>query len=780
VSRRRVFYILISAFFFAFSSKFVTTQQLNTDLIIVNTNLITNYKFKDKKKPASCVMKQQTTDNNSCNAEPCESSLFNSMESFEEEKLKNKSHENISNQNVDEEIANLPPISMPDTIQQQSEVNFIGPPDAQVTATNQQSEANIIRPPHVQVTATNQSEAASQTLQLIKNSKTNQNNRQTTNPQTGRPSPFLRQPMTLKSTHGYVQPVLDDGQKSKPPHNSQKDDDKQPWRTGELITFKKYGHQYTVPIKAVAGDVMIVEIEDEEDSDGTIRMQEIEIRKKNASRSRDLIINFLPDDLDEPALYRLFSQHGKVVQATIMKDSNGMQRGFGFIKYETHAAAARAVQRLNGLKIFYKQIKVSFCLPGGSKADCNLFVGTLPQNYHEIDIYNLFKNYGPILDIRLLRYPSKRSKRCGFVRLSLEKNACRAISELDGKIIGGNKLVVKKAKRNPEKDRRKKKAENTIVSSGWTTATTAHETVHSPNYSNLNMNKAPYENEHNRYLADPAKSYNPPEFSANDYQDWNKSYFDRNSESLGNSYMPYGVDSFAPAYSSSNYQNWNSFEEEAEYLNRPDSNRISIGDIPPSDFDNTYGSPISGLPCPIPNLSSYQPQISSADSENAISPLKTIDKCPQCGAKNQFYYPDNGSKVSVKCHECKYSFVSNISKLLTGTPMSTPHISSSTSLPSMGSFVNPVEPLVVEATSKYDLPPETLQWNINDVSNWIGNLGLKKYSHKFKEEGIDGKTLLDDVDVKLLCDVFELPKLYAKKIMHAISAFSYRHNKTKR
>ena len=96
--------------------------------------------------------------------------------------------------------------------------------------------------------------------------------------------------------------------------------------------------------------------------------------------------------------------------------------------------------------------------PGSESADVgeeadgsgNLYVGNLPFNAGKDDIGNIFKPYGEVKDIRMVK--DRRSKRFkGYAFVEMDANgAAAAIKHLDGTDYAGRTLRVNEAKRKEE------------------------------------------------------------------------------------------------------------------------------------------------------------------------------------------------------------------------------------------------------------------------------------------------------------------------------------------
>ena len=169
------------------------------------------------------------------------------------------------------------------------------------------------------------------------------------------------------------------------------------------------------------------------------------------SSRTNLIINYLPQNLTESELFKMFVTIGTVTNCKIMRDfrvrfifssscfsrsliilpirlQTGYSYGFGFVNYQKADDAIRAIQTLNGLQIQNKRIKVSYARPPGEdRKETNLYVTNLPRylskNFRlsfydcnivknhpfnnrdvtEEEISNIFSAHGNIVQMNLLK-----------------------------------------------------------------------------------------------------------------------------------------------------------------------------------------------------------------------------------------------------------------------------------------------------------------------------------------------------------------------------------------
>src|SRR5262245_28053263 len=76
-----------------------------------------------------------------------------------------------------------------------------------------------------------------------------------------------------------------------------------------------------------------------------------------------------------------------------------------------------------------------------------LYVGNLPYNTTAEDLKSLFSQFGEIVDVKLISdFATGRSKGFGFVELSDNSSAAKAVSELNGKDYQGRPLRVSEAR----------------------------------------------------------------------------------------------------------------------------------------------------------------------------------------------------------------------------------------------------------------------------------------------------------------------------------------------
>jgi len=152
----------------------------------------------------------------------------------------------------------------------------------------------------------------------------------------------------------------------------------------------------------------------------------------SAQRRRNLIVNYIPSHLQEDQLYDLFATVGPIKSLRIMRNADGTGKGYGFVEYQHQSDAIQAIEEFDGKAMKNKNLKVAFARPGGSREGCNLFVKNLPNSWTTEKLQEVFRRYGDLLECRVLSTNDRQSRRCGFVRFDLPRDAQSALREMNG------------------------------------------------------------------------------------------------------------------------------------------------------------------------------------------------------------------------------------------------------------------------------------------------------------------------------------------------------------
>ncbi|PIN26933.1 Polyadenylate-binding protein (RRM superfamily) [Handroanthus impetiginosus] len=180
-------------------------------------------------------------------------------------------------------------------------------------------------------------------------------------------------------------------------------------------------------------------------------------REKAEPNFRSLYVNNLDEGITEDFLKDKFSEHGKVSSAFVMKHKNGKSKGFGFVNFDSHEAAKKAMEALNGKLIGTKNLYVSGWRKKAERTkhfrhkcsdQCkesktsNLYVKNLDACVDDRTLQELFNGYGNVISAKVVRNGDGVSKGFGFVRFSCPYEAQKALNSLNGAEVAGRTLHV--------------------------------------------------------------------------------------------------------------------------------------------------------------------------------------------------------------------------------------------------------------------------------------------------------------------------------------------------
>ncbi|EPS98547.1 hypothetical protein FOMPIDRAFT_1126356 [Fomitopsis schrenkii] len=180
----------------------------------------------------------------------------------------------------------------------------------------------------------------------------------------------------------------------------------------------------------------------------------------------NVYVKNLDPEVNDEEFYDLFGQFGTVTSAVIQKDDEGRSRGFGFVNYEAHDDAQKAVETLHdndykGRKLFvtraqkkaereeelrksYEQAKMEKM---SKYQGVNLYIKNLEDDIDDERLRGEFEPFGTITSAKVMRDEKGTSKGFGFVCFSSPDEATKAVAEMNNKMIGSKPLYVSLAQR---------------------------------------------------------------------------------------------------------------------------------------------------------------------------------------------------------------------------------------------------------------------------------------------------------------------------------------------
>ncbi|XP_072569131.1 embryonic polyadenylate-binding protein-like isoform X5 [Paramormyrops kingsleyae] len=175
------------------------------------------------------------------------------------------------------------------------------------------------------------------------------------------------------------------------------------------------------------------------------------------------------EDVDDEKLKEVFSEYGRTLSVRVMMDERGRSRGFGFVNFESHEDAQKAVEQMNGKELSGRVIYVGRAQKrlerqGELKRKfeqmkqerlhryqgVNLYVKNLDDSIDDERLRKEFAPYGTITSAKVMM-DGGHSKGFGFVCFSSPEEATKAVTEMNGRIVSTKPLYVALAQRKEER-----------------------------------------------------------------------------------------------------------------------------------------------------------------------------------------------------------------------------------------------------------------------------------------------------------------------------------------
>uniref|UniRef100_A0A8D0VQ63 Polyadenylate-binding protein n=1 Tax=Sus scrofa TaxID=9823 RepID=A0A8D0VQ63_PIG len=183
----------------------------------------------------------------------------------------------------------------------------------------------------------------------------------------------------------------------------------------------------------------------------------------------NIYVKNLHVDVDERCLQDLFSQFGKILSVKVMRDDSSHSRGFGFVNFEKHEDAQKAVTDMNGKEVSGRLLYVGRAQKRVERQNelkrrfeqmkqdrltryqgVNLYVKNLDDSIDDEKLRKEFAPYGMITSAKVMT-EGGHSKGFGFVCFSSPEEATKAVTEMNGRIVGTKPLYVALAQRKEER-----------------------------------------------------------------------------------------------------------------------------------------------------------------------------------------------------------------------------------------------------------------------------------------------------------------------------------------
>uniref|UniRef100_A0A2K6SJX9 RRM domain-containing protein n=1 Tax=Saimiri boliviensis boliviensis TaxID=39432 RepID=A0A2K6SJX9_SAIBB len=196
----------------------------------------------------------------------------------------------------------------------------------------------------------------------------------------------------------------------------------------------------------------------------SLKEREAELQAVAKEFTNVYIRNF-GEDMDDEQLKDLFGKFGLPLSVKVVTDESGKSKGFGFVSFERHEDAQKAVDEMNGKDLNGKLIYVGRAqkkVERQMELKCK-FEQMMQDNttrYHSVHLYveNLddcidderlqkeFSPFGTVTSAKVMM-ESGLSKGVGFVCFSSPEAATKAVTEMNGRIVATKPLYVTLAQR---------------------------------------------------------------------------------------------------------------------------------------------------------------------------------------------------------------------------------------------------------------------------------------------------------------------------------------------
>ncbi|XP_059424600.1 polyadenylate-binding protein 1-like [Carassius carassius] len=179
----------------------------------------------------------------------------------------------------------------------------------------------------------------------------------------------------------------------------------------------------------------------------------------------NVFIKNLEKSIDSEALYDIFSSFGTILSCKVVCDENG-SKGFGFVHFETHEAAGKAIEKLNGMLINEQKVFVGHFksqkereaeMQARNKEFTNIFIKNFGSDVDDEMLTEMFGKFGPTLSVRVMTDEKGQSRGFGFVSFEKHSDARRAVEELNRTELSGRKVFVGRAQKRRERQTELKK-----------------------------------------------------------------------------------------------------------------------------------------------------------------------------------------------------------------------------------------------------------------------------------------------------------------------------------
>lgn len=199
------------------------------------------------------------------------------------------------------------------------------------------------------------------------------------------------------------------------------------------------------------------------------RSQRSEAYGSANKRFTNVFVKNFGDNMDDDKLKEMFEKYGEITSAVVAKADDNKSKGHGFVNFKDAIAAESAVKDLhdsdyNGKKLFVGRFQKKFERASTLKKiheekkqerqnrymGINLYIKNLDDTIDDERLRKEFAGFGTITSAKVMT-ENGRSKGFGFVCFSAPEEATKAVTDMNGRIVGSKPLYVALAQRKEDR-----------------------------------------------------------------------------------------------------------------------------------------------------------------------------------------------------------------------------------------------------------------------------------------------------------------------------------------
>lgn len=186
-------------------------------------------------------------------------------------------------------------------------------------------------------------------------------------------------------------------------------------------------------------------------------------------RFTNVFVKNFGDQMDDQKLQEMFEKYGEITSAVVAKGEEGKSKGHGFVNFKEAISADQAVKEMNesdynGKKLFVGRFQKKFERASTLKKiheekkqerqnrymGINLYIKNLDDTIDDERLRKEFVSFGTITSAKVMM-ENGRSKGFGFVCFSAPEEATKAVTDMNGRIVGSKPLYVALAQRKEDR-----------------------------------------------------------------------------------------------------------------------------------------------------------------------------------------------------------------------------------------------------------------------------------------------------------------------------------------